>query len=139
MLDRLNYVGVLALELFVHDGRLLANEFAPRVHNSGHWTIEGAQTSQFANHLLTVAGKAPGSATAIGHAGMLNLIGDIPPSARALDIAGATLHDYGKSPREGRKLGHITVVADSAADRDNKLRLIGRNVTGSTPDFGTTE
>ncbi len=139
LLDRLDYVGVLALELFVHDGGLLANEFAPRVHNSGHWTIEGAETSQFANHLLTVSGQAPRSGAAVGHAGMLNLIGEIPDSARTLDIAGARLHDYGKSPREGRKLGHITVVADTALRRDEQLRTIGQTVTGSTPDFGTAE
>ena len=138
LLQKLDYVGVLALELFVHDGRLLANEFAPRVHNSGHWTIEGAQTSQFANHLLTVSGQAPGPGRAIGHAGMLNLIGEIPDSARTLETT-ARLHDYGKSPREGRKLGHVTVVADTAAERDEALRRIGQTVTGSTPDFGTAE
>lgn len=139
LLEELDYVGVLALELFVHDGALLANEFAPRVHNSGHWTIEGAETSQFANHLLAVSGRMPGSGAALGHAGMLNLIGEIPDSARTLAIPGAALHDYGKSPREGRKLGHITVVADSAALRDERLVAIGKTVTGSTPDFGTTE
>ena len=138
LLEKLNYVGVLALELFVHEGRLLANEFAPRVHNSGHWTIEGAETSQFANHLLTVSGQAPRPATTVGHAGMLNLIGDIPAAARTLDVAGAALHDYGKAPRAGRKLGHITVVAESADHRDERLLAIGRTVTGSTPDFGTT-
>ena len=139
MLNELDYVGVLALELFVHDGILLANEFAPRVHNSGHWTIEGAATSQFANHLLAVAGRKPGPAGVRGHAGMCNLIGEIPAAARTLDIAGTVLHDYGKSPRPGRKLGHITVVADTAADRDEKLAVIGETVTGSTPDFGTVE
>ena len=139
LLEKLDYVGILALELFVHDGRLLANEFAPRVHNSGHWTIEGTETSQFANHLLTVSGQAPGSAAIKGHAGMLNLIGTIPDSARALDIAGAELHDYGKAPREGRKLGHITILAGSAGERDERLRTLGETVTGSTPDFGTTE
>ena len=89
MLERLDYVGVLALELFVADGRLLANEFAPRVHNSGHWTIEGAETSQFANHILAVVGEGPRSTEAVGHAGMLNLIGEIPAAARQLDVANA--------------------------------------------------
>ena len=135
LLEELNYVGVLALELFVHDGRLLANEMAPRVHNSGHWTIEGAETSQFANHLLTVAGERPGSAEAAGYAGMLNLIGQIPDSARQLAVEGATLHDYGKSPRDGRKLGHVNVVAESAELRDEKLRAIARTVVGTSPHF----
>ncbi len=124
MLERLNYVGVLALELFVADGRLLANEFAPRVHNSGHWTIEGAETSQFANHILAVIGEDPRSTDTVGHAGMLNLIGEIPAAARQIEIPDATLHDYGKSPRRGRKLGHITVVADSASRRDEMLEGI---------------
>ncbi len=124
MLDRMDYVGVLALELFVAGGKLLANEFAPRVHNSGHWTIEGAETSQFANHILAVVGESPRSTSAVGHAGMLNLIGEIPPAARQIDMPDAALHDYGKSPRPGRKLGHITVVADSAGRRDEMLEAI---------------
>ncbi len=124
MLEQLDYVGVLALELFVADGKLLANEFAPRVHNSGHWTIEGAQTSQFANHILAVVGEGPRPTDAVGHAGMLNLIGEIPEEARDLDMVDATLHDYGKSPRPGRKLGHITVVAASAEERDGMLEGI---------------
>ncbi|MEJ2127729.1 MAG: 5-(carboxyamino)imidazole ribonucleotide synthase [Woeseiaceae bacterium] len=127
MLQHLDYVGVLALELFVVGDELLANEFAPRVHNSGHWTIEGAETSQFANHILAVAGDKPGSTANIGHAGMINLIGHIPDAARQLHDA--ALHDYGKSERPGRKLGHITVVGDSAADRDARIEEIGSSVT----------
>ncbi len=137
MLEELDYVGTLALELFVSDGRLLANEFAPRVHNSGHWTIEGAETSQFANHLVAVAGDEPRPAGVAQHAGMLNLIGEIPAAAREIDRPGTTLHDYGKSARPGRKLGHITIVANTALERDRMLREIGDSVTGSTPDFGT--
>jgi 5-(carboxyamino)imidazole ribonucleotide synthase len=121
MLARLDYVGVLALELFVAGDRLLANEFAPRVHNSGHWTIEGAATSQFANHLRAVTNQPLGATACRGHAGMLNLIGEIPEAARQLGIPDCWLHDYGKSPRPGRKLGHITVLADSAAVRDERL------------------
>jgi 5-(carboxyamino)imidazole ribonucleotide synthase len=124
MLARLDYVGVLALELFVAGDRLLANEFAPRVHNSGHWTIEGAATSQFANHLRAVTDRPLGSTACRGHAGMLNLIGEIPEVARQLGIPGCRLHDYGKRPRPGRKLGHITVVADSAAERDERLEQV---------------
>jgi len=124
LLTRLDYVGVLALELFVVGDRLLANEFAPRVHNSGHWTIEGAETSQFENHLRAVTNQPLGPTACRGHAGMLNLIGSIPEAARQLAIPGCQLHDYGKSPREGRKLGHITVVADSAAARDRQLQQL---------------
>ena len=136
MMQHLDYVGVLALELFVVGDQLLANEFAPRVHNSGHWTIEGAETSQFENHLRAVTGMPLGSTDGRGHAGMLNLIGDIPAVARTLDHG--VLHDYGKSPRPGRKLGHITVVADSAAERDVQLKQIDRIVTQSTFTAGNT-
>lgn len=135
MLEHLDYVGVLALELFVVGDELLANEFAPRVHNSGHWTIEGAATSQFENHIRAVAGDQPGSTANVGFAGMVNLIGRIPDTARELE--GATLHDYGKSERAGRKLGHITVVADSGADRDARMQRIGEIVTQRTSVRGT--
>ena len=124
LLTRLDYVGVLALELFVIGDRLLANEFAPRVHNSGHWTIEGAETSQFENHLRAITNRRLGPASCRGHVGMLNLIGKIPEAARHLEIPGCYLHDYGKSPREGRKLGHITVVAASPVERDDRLQQV---------------
>ena len=135
LLERLDYVGVLALELFVVDGQLLANEFAPRVHNSGHWTIEGAKTSQFTNHVLAITNEHLGPTTIVGHAGMINLIGQIPDPARQLPAG--RLHDYGKTPRPGRKLGHITVVADSAADRDRYIEEIELSVTQSTGHSGT--
>ncbi len=127
MLESLDYVGILALELFVVGDRLLANEFAPRVHNSGHWTIEGAETSQFSNHILAITSAAPGSTATLGQAGMVNLIGNIPDGAR--DLADGILHDYGKSARPGRKLGHITVVADSTEDREALIEKIGQSVT----------
>ena len=130
LLEHLDYVGVLALELFVSDGMLLANEFAPRVHNSGHWTIDGAVTSQFTNHLLAITNEHPGPTGNLGHAGMVNLIGQIPDTARTLSHG--CLHDYGKTPRPGRKLGHITVVADSNAARDALIRDIADSVTKST-------
>jgi 5-(carboxyamino)imidazole ribonucleotide synthase len=119
LLSDLDYVGVLALELFVVGDGLLANEFAPRVHNSGHWTIEGAQTSQFRNHILAITDERPGPTEALGHAAMLNLIGELPPAAHQLPAG--VLHDYGKAPRPGRKLGHVTVVAESPAARDQAL------------------
>jgi len=127
LLEHLDYVGVLALELFVNGDQLLANEFAPRVHNSGHWTIEGAATSQFENHLRAVLGLPLGSTDGRGHAGMLNLIGNIPDNARRLEHG--VLHDYGKSPRPGRKLGHITVLAETAAMRDALVGKIDNSVT----------
>ena len=127
LLEHLDYVGVLALELFVTGDRLLANEFAPRVHNSGHWTIEGAVTSQFANHIRAILNESPGSTACVGHAGMINLIGSIPDAVR--NLPGGALHDYGKSPRPGRKLGHVSVVADSARERDRLLDAVGKHVT----------
>jgi 5-(carboxyamino)imidazole ribonucleotide synthase len=115
LLERLDYVGVLAVELFEVDGELWANELAPRVHNSGHWTIEGAQTSQFENHLRAVLGLPLGSTAARGHAAMVNLIGDVPGRETPLGVDGAHLHLYGKTGRAGRKVGHVTVVCDDAA------------------------
>jgi 5-(carboxyamino)imidazole ribonucleotide synthase len=119
--NELQYVGVLAIEFFEQDGRLLANEMAPRVHNSGHWTIEGALTSQFENHLRAVMGLPLGSTHAIGSSAMLNLIGELPDSADVLAIRDAHLHLYGKSPRAGRKLGHITLRAASAEQLGSRL------------------
>jgi len=121
LLDDLDYVGVLAVELFEHDGKLLANEIAPRVHNSGHWTIEGADTSQFENHLRAVLGWPLGSTAPRGHSAMVNCIGTMPERDAVLRIPGAHLHDYEKSPRAGRKLGHITVTAGTAEERDERL------------------
>jgi len=92
---------------------LLANEMAPRVHNSGHWTIEGAVTSQFENHLRAIAGWPLGNTAARGASAMINLIGQLPPRESVLAIPGAHLHRYGKAPRPGRKLGHVTLLADS--------------------------
>lgn len=122
LLAELDYVGVLALELFVCGDRLLANEFAPRVHNSGHWTIEGARTSQFENHLRAILDMPLGDTAALGYAGMQNLIGTMPQSFSPGDAT--YLHDYGKTPRPGRKLGHVTVVRPEAAPRDEVLKML---------------
>lgn len=113
--DELNYVGVLALELFEIDGKLLANEMAPRVHNSGHWTIEGASSSQFENHLRAGLGLPLGNTNAIGHSAMVNLIGVVPPLERMLAEPDTHPHLYGKEARVGRKLGHVTVHSDEPA------------------------
>jgi 5-(carboxyamino)imidazole ribonucleotide synthase len=107
----LDYVGVFALELFVRDGALLANEIAPRVHNSGHWTIEGARTSQFENHLRAVLGLPLGSTAEIGHSCMLNWVGALPDPEPVLASPFGHWHDYGKAPRAGRKVGHATLCA----------------------------
>ncbi|MGO9803076.1 MAG: 5-(carboxyamino)imidazole ribonucleotide synthase [Steroidobacteraceae bacterium] len=124
LLTHFRYRGVLTLEFFVRRGKLLANEMAPRVHNSGHWTIEGAVTSQFENHLRAILGLPLGSTRALGHSAMINLIGRIPPRARLLALEGVHLHDYGKQPRLGRKVGHLTVVEPSAASRDARARRL---------------
>jgi 5-(carboxyamino)imidazole ribonucleotide synthase len=121
VLGALQYVGVLAIEFFEHEGRLLANEMAPRVHNSGHWTIEGAVTSQFENHLRAVVGLPLGSTSAIGCSAMLNLIGDVPDPAEVLAVRDAHLHLYGKSARAGRKLGHVTLRASSPEQLASRL------------------
>jgi 5-(carboxyamino)imidazole ribonucleotide synthase len=125
MLTHFRYTGILTIEFFVRDGRLIANEIAPRVHNSGHWSIEGAVTSQFENHLRAILGLPLGSTRALGHSAMVNLIGSIPPRATLLKIPGLHLHDYGKAPRPGRKVGHCTIVEASAALRDTRaLKLL---------------
>ena len=121
LLQRLEYVGVLAFEFFVKDGTLLANEIAPRVHNSGHWTIEGAETSQFENHLRAITGLPLGSTRLKGHVAMLNLVGQLPDRSRVLEIEGASFHDYGKESRAGRKVGHITLRAESADELQHNL------------------
>jgi 5-(carboxyamino)imidazole ribonucleotide synthase len=114
--ESLDYVGVFALELFCKGGELLANELAPRVHNSGHWTIEGSETSQFENHLRAVLGLPLGDTRMIGHACMLNWIGAMPDADAVLGEPGGHWHDYGKEPRVGRKVGHATVRADSRSE-----------------------
>jgi 5-(carboxyamino)imidazole ribonucleotide synthase len=118
LLRELDYVGVLTLEFFVVGGKLVANEMAPRVHNSGHWTIEGCVTSQFENHLRAICGMPLGSTRALGHAAMINFLGEMPDRARLLEVEGLAYHDYGKQPRPGRKLGHCTIVRKRAADRN---------------------
>ena len=112
VLDKLDYAGVLALEFFQLGGELLANEMAPRVHNSGHWTIEGAETSQFENHLRAILGLPLGPTAAHGHSAMMNLIGMIPERRDILSVKDARLHLYGKAERPARKVGHVTALGD---------------------------
>lgn len=123
--EHLDYVGVFALELFVVDGSLLGNEMAPRVHNSGHWTIEGAVCSQFENHVRAVLGLPLGDTRANGYSAMLNWIGELPDAKPVLAESRGHWHDYGKSSRAGRKVGHATVCADSPTELADRLRRIG--------------
>ena len=121
LLEHLDYAGVLALELFQIEGQLLANEFAPRVHNSGHFTIEGAVTSQFENHLRAITGLPLGDTSIRGSVAMLNLVGKMPNAAEILALPDVHLHAYDKEPREGRKLGHVTLLAPNETERQQKL------------------
>jgi len=113
LMDHLSYTGVLTMEFFVKDGELLFNEFAPRVHNSGHWTIDGAECSQFENHLRAIAGLPLGTTGMVSPSLMFNWIGVMPAPGQVLQIPGLHWHDYGKEPRPGRKIGHATLTADS--------------------------
>ena len=128
VMKALDYIGVLTIEFFVVKGRLVANEMAPRVHNSGHWSIEGCVTSQFENHLRAVCDLPLGSTRALGATAMINFLGVMPQRERLLAIDGLAYHDYGKTPRPGRKLGHCTILKRSAKERDaalaNALKLI---------------
>jgi len=122
--ERLDYVGVFALELFVKNGELLGNEMAPRVHNSGHWTIEGAHTSQFENHVRAVLGLPLGDTGARGVSTMFNWIGELPEAAPVLHAVDAHWHDYGKQARPGRKVGHATLCAPDAAQLGTRLAVL---------------
>jgi len=121
MLEELGHVGVLAVELFDVGGRLLANELAPRVHNTAHWTIDGAETSQFENHLRAILGLPLGETAALAPCVMANLIGVVPPLGELLALPGAHVHLYGKEPRAGRKVGHVTLVDP---DEESVERLV---------------
>ncbi len=123
ILDSFDYVGTLALELFQVGEELLANEIAPRVHNSGHWTMDGATVSQFENHLRAILGYQLGKPELRGVSGMVNLIGDIPSPDEVLAHPQAHLHLYGKTPRPGRKVGHINIVA---ADLDKLKNSVAK-------------
>jgi 5-(carboxyamino)imidazole ribonucleotide synthase len=125
VMEALGHVGVLAVELFQVGERLLANELAPRVHNTGHWTIDGAETSQFENHLRAILGLPLGGTAAHAPCVMVNLIGDAPPTGELLALPGARLHLYGKSPRPGRKIGHVTLVDPDDETVERLVALAG--------------
>jgi 5-(carboxyamino)imidazole ribonucleotide synthase len=124
VMSALDYVGVLAIEFFEKDGQLLANEMAPRVHNSGHWTIEGAETSQFENHVRAIMDAPLGSTSPLGACAMVNLVGNLPDVKSILKIEGAHLHLYDKTPRSKRKLGHVTFVEKDVETLQRKLDLL---------------
>lgn len=133
MAEALDYVGVFALELFVHEGRLLANEMAPRVHNSGHWTIEGALSSQFENHLRAVLGWPLAATSARATSVLLNWVGELPEALPILSEPLAHWHDYGKAPRPGRKVGHTTVTGSPSEVASALRRLsVALNRPGQT-------
>ncbi len=127
ILKSLDYIGVLTIEFFVKNNMLIANEMAPRVHNSGHWTIEGAQTSQFENHVRAVCGLPLGPTHAIGFSAMRNIISE-PPTAEQLaklkTLPSAYVHLYGKEPRANRKLGHITFCSAEVEELKNMLQTL---------------
>jgi 5-(carboxyamino)imidazole ribonucleotide synthase len=137
LMQHLDYAGVLTIEFFVEQQRLLANEMAPRVHNSGHWTIEGTVCGQFENHIRAILDLPLGETATTGHAGMVNFLGELPPLPEILALPGVHFHGYGKDPRPLRKLGHCTVVRSDPATRDESLdallALSGRAPTGAAP------
>jgi 5-(carboxyamino)imidazole ribonucleotide synthase len=124
VLTKLDYVGVLAFEFFEVDGGLKANEIAPRVHNSGHWTIEGAECSQFENHLRAVTGLPLGSTAKLGESAMLNFIGDVPDVAKVIAVEDCHLHHYGKAFKVGRKVGHATLRCPDRATLDRQITAV---------------
>ncbi|TLX61189.1 5-(carboxyamino)imidazole ribonucleotide synthase [Stutzerimonas nosocomialis] len=124
VLEKLDYVGVLAFEFFEVDGGLKANEIAPRVHNSGHWTIEGAECSQFENHLRAIAGLPLGATDKLGESAMLNFIGEVPSVAKVVAIEDCHLHHYGKAFKVGRKVGHATLRCPDRATLDRQITAV---------------
>ncbi|MBX3207200.1 MAG: 5-(carboxyamino)imidazole ribonucleotide synthase [Labilithrix sp.] len=133
VMNALDYVGVLAIELFMSGDDLVANEMAPRVHNSGHWTIEGAETSQFENHVRAILGLPLGSTRMVGRSAMLNAIGKLPPRERVLAVEGAHLHAYGKDASPGRKLGHVTIRAESREELRARIEQLAPIVDPDAP------
>ena len=129
VLNELDYVGVLAFEFFEVDGGLKANEIAPRVHNSGHWTIEGAECSQFENHLRAVTGLPLGSTAKLGESAMLNFIGEVPAVEKVVAVEDCHLHHYGKAFKAGRKVGHATLRCPDRSTLDRQITAVESLIT----------
>ena len=133
LLDQWNYVGVLTVEFFLHEGELLVNEIAPRVHNSGHWSIDGAATSQFENHVRAICGLPLGDTAMCDHSLMFNWIGELPDRGKLMSLPGVHWHEYGKAARPGRKVGHATVMGRDAAELDERATRIAATLGGKWP------
>jgi len=126
LMEKFDHVGVFTVEFFVKGSELIANEMAPRVHNSGHWSIEGSVTSQFENHVRAVAGLPLGSCAVIGSSAMVNIVGAWPTDAAVREMMampGVHIHGYAKSPRAGRKIGHVTLVGCGERELARVLEL----------------
>lgn len=136
VLEELDYVGVLCIELFEVNGQLVANEMACRVHNSGHWTLEGAKTSQFENHIRAGLGYPLGDTHALGYSAMVNIIGELPDTGEILTVPGAHLHLYNKAAKPGRKLGHVTIVEDTLEEREACLEKLIEIMSKQDPKLG---
>jgi 5-(carboxyamino)imidazole ribonucleotide synthase len=134
LLDQFEYVGLLAVELFQVEGRLLANEIAPRVHNSGHWTMDGAHCSQFENHLRAGLGWPLGGTSSSGYTAMLNILSVEPDPAEVLSLPDAHLHLYDKEPRPGRKLGHVNISGPDPIQVTTQLQALARALSVALPD-----
>ncbi|MBS7326402.1 MAG: 5-(carboxyamino)imidazole ribonucleotide synthase [Thiopseudomonas sp.] len=124
VLEKLDYVGALGFEFFEVEGGLMANEIAPRVHNSGHWTTEGAECSQFENHLRAIAGLPLGSTARVGHSAMLNCIGRMPSNQQVMPLADTHVHNYGKAEKPGRKVGHINLRSQNAEQLQQAITAV---------------
>jgi 5-(carboxyamino)imidazole ribonucleotide synthase len=125
LLDEMDHVGILTIELFETTTGLVVNEMAPRVHNSGHWSIEGARTSQFENHVRAITGSPLGETTCLQqYCAMINIIGKHGPIDKALELGNTHLHLYGKKERKGRKLGHITITANTLNELKTTLSAL---------------
>lgn len=133
LLGHFDYIGVMTVEFFVSNGQLMVNEIAPRVHNSGHWTIDAASTSQFENHLRAICGLPLGSVAQQRACLMFNWIGQIPNAAELLSITDLHLHDYGKAARPGRKLGHATLTAASEQELQQRSTALAGQLGGNWP------
>jgi 5-(carboxyamino)imidazole ribonucleotide synthase len=135
LMDHLEYRGVLTIEFFLQDARLLVNEFAPRVHNSGHWTIDGSECSQFENHLRAITGLPLGDTSMRTQSLMFNWIGQMPDQASAMAIEGVHWHDYGKEPRPGRKIGHATLTAQTSEELEERAEELAAIAGGDFPNL----
>jgi 5-(carboxyamino)imidazole ribonucleotide synthase len=133
VMSAMRYVGVVTIEFFQYLGRLIANSMVPRVHASAHWTIEGAETSQFENHLRAGLGRPLGSPAPTGYCGVVNLIGETPDLTPILRVRGAHLHLYGTQPQPGEILGHVTIRANDPKSLGARMAHLGQILKRQLP------